>query len=103
MRIKELTLYTNKLAEQKHFFENIFGFTVHQLNKDMISIQVGWTKFIFKQNNNESQLYHYCFLIPANKLHEAIQWVESKIGLVKTQDDEKIVHYENWNARSFYV
>lgn len=101
MKIKELTLYTNKIAEQKHFFETILGFTVHQENSDIFWIQVGWTKFCFKRSY-ECYLYHYCFLIPGNKLQEALGWVESKVEIIEAEENGKVVFFDTWNAHSFY-
>lgn len=101
MQIKELTLYTNKLVEQKYFFENIFGFSVHEEDDSSIYLQVGWTKFVFK-HSNENYRYHYCFLIPSNKLQEAIQWVESRVDIIEIEEHGKVVFFDTWNARSFY-
>ena len=39
MKIRELKLYINKIAEQKHFFESTLGFTVYQEDNDTFWLQ----------------------------------------------------------------
>ncbi len=101
MKIKQLTLYTDKFTAQKEFFENTLGFMVHQEEHDRFWIQIGWTKFCF-QRSQESYAYHYCFLIPGNKLQEALKWVQSKVDIVETADNENVVFFDSWNAHAFY-
>lgn len=101
MKINELTLYTNKIAEQKHFYESTLGLTVQQEDSDTFSVQIGWTKFRF-QRSIEEYRYHYCFLVPANKLDEAMQWLSTKVDIIATDGDEKVVFFDTWNAHSFY-
>ena len=101
MKIRELKLYTNKIAEQKLFFETTLGFTVYQEDNDMFWLQLGWTKFYF-QRSMEDYKYHYCFLIPANKLLEAMQWLSPKVDIIAAEGDEKVVFFDTWNAHSFY-
>ena len=101
MKINELTLYTNELAAQQDFFEITLGFTIHKVDQEMFWIQIGWTKFCFKRSQ-ESYQYHYCFLIPGNKLQEAMEWVESKTKIIEIEKNEKVVFFDTWNAHSFY-
>src|SRR5690606_23819413 len=101
MKIKELTLYTNQLEAQKDFFETTLGFAIHKEDDDVFWIQVGWTKFCFKRSH-ETYQYHYCFLIPGNKLQEALEWVESNVKIIETEGNEKVVFFDTWNAHSFY-
>lgn len=101
MKIKELTLYTNNFVAQQDFFEKTLGFAIHKEDDDMFWIKVGWTKFCFKRSH-ESYLYHYCFLIPGNKLQESLEWIESKVKIIQTGENEKVVFFDTWNAHSFY-
>lgn len=101
VKIKELRLFTNQIAEQKQFFETTLGFTVHQEDHQTFWVQVGWTKFYFMRSN-EDYKYHYCFLIPENKLTEAMEWLLPKVDIITVEGGEKIVYFESWNAHSFY-
>ncbi|WP_037501648.1 hypothetical protein [Sphingobacterium deserti] len=100
MKIKELTLYTNKIAEQQIFFETTLGLPIHQENCDRFWVQIGWTKLCFARSV-EDYRYHYCFLIPANKLMEAMNWFSAKLEIISAEGDEKIVFFDTWNAHSF--
>ncbi|WP_166637750.1 hypothetical protein [Sphingobacterium paludis] len=43
MKIKQLTLYSNKIAEQRHFFEATLGLSVQEESSDLFWVQVGCT------------------------------------------------------------
>ena len=100
MRIKELTLYTDTLQAQKQFHQSVFGVGFLEENDEYFSLQVGWTKLTFKQSINP-HVYHYCYLIPSNKLEDAIQWLQGKVDLIETSGS--IIHdHDHWNAKAIY-
>jgi hypothetical protein len=101
MKIKEILLFTNELPKQKKFFESVLGFDLLEEASYRFSIQVGWTKLVF-QKSRENYKYHYCFLIPSNKLEEAIIWLSKKTNLVKIEKERVIQYFENWNAHAIY-
>lgn len=101
MKIKHLILHTNRLSEQKHFYQNVLGFVIDEESENAFSVQVGWTTIEFRASA-EAHLYHYCFLIPSNKLEEALEWMEAKVDIIDTGGNEKITFFETWNAHSFY-
>ncbi len=100
MRIQELTLFTNNLEAQKQFHKSLFGVDCIEDNSDYFSFQIGWTKLTFKQTS-KSYVYHYCYLIPSNKLESAIQWLEGKVELIVTNGS--VIHdHLHWNAKAVY-
>ncbi|MCL7987255.1 hypothetical protein M8998_04790 [Sphingobacterium sp. lm-10] len=101
MKIRQLTLYTNKLPEQKDFYLHVLGFPLIEEMETSFVIEVGWSRLEFRQSE-EAHLYHYCFLIPSNKLYEALAWMESKVAIIDTETNEKIVFFDDWNPHSFY-
>ena len=101
MRIKELTLFTNNLLAQKSFFKNNLKFDLLDESDKEFSIQVGWTKLKFK-HSTQNHIYHYCFLIPSNKLNEAIEWLHKKAEIINIEDNRIIQYFKNWNAHSIY-
>jgi hypothetical protein len=42
------------------------------------------------------------FLIPANKLIQAMEWMEKRIEIVDIEKGRKTQRFESWNADSFY-
>lgn len=101
MKIKHLILHTNRLSEQKHFYQDILGCDKQEDSENAFSVQIGWTTFEFRASA-EAHLYHYCFLIPSNKLEEALEWIEAKVDIIDTGSNEKITFFDTWNAHSFY-
>ncbi|MFT4532881.1 MAG: hypothetical protein ACJA1A_002335 [Saprospiraceae bacterium] len=100
MRIKELTLYTDKLQAQKQFHKSVYGIGFIEENDEYFSFQIGWTKLTFKQSK-EPHIYHYCYLIPSNKLESAIDWLHGKVDLIET--DGTVIHdHDHWNAKAIY-
>lgn len=101
MKFKELRLYTHKLSEQKEFYLNKIGFELLEEHENEICFKVGWTKLRFIKSETQHE-YHYCFLIPSNKLNDALKWINKKVKTEEVEVNQKIVFFEDWNAHSFY-
>lgn len=101
MKIKELKLFTNQIETEKKFYLKTLGFEVVTENENQFSFKVGWSIFTFIQSSL-SYNYHYCFLIPSNKLNEAFEWINKRVDVLDIEDGIKIVNFETWNADSFY-
>lgn len=100
MRIVELTLFSHNLEAQKQFYQSVFGVDFYEDSVDHFSFQAGWTKVTFRKSNIKT-VYHYCYLIPSNKLDEAIVWLQDKIELI-TVGGEVIHQHTHWNAAAIY-
>ncbi len=101
MKIKELKLYTIKLKEEFDFYANTLGFEVIKHTDDLFTIRIGWSLLTFQKSDKEHK-YHYCFLIPSNKLLEALNWMEKRVEIIDIDNGQKTVNFEGWNADSFY-
>lgn len=101
MRIKALRLFSNSLDAEKDFYVNKFGFDLLEESEQHFTVIVGWTKLIFHYSEKQ-HLYHYCFLIPANKLLEAMSWVEKRVPIYEIEEGRKTQVFDSWNAESFY-
>lgn len=101
MKIKELKLFTNQLEAENFFYLKTLGFEVLDENENQFSFKVGWSIFTFTRST-ESYKYHYCFLIPSNKLNEAFEWINERVEVLDIENGNKIVNFETWNADSFY-
>lgn len=100
MRIKQLDLYTQDLTAQREFYIGTLGAKLMNESITSFTIEIGWSQLTFIESKEKHE-YHYCFLLPENQLIEALNWFEKRIPIVETEEG-KIVHFENWNARSFY-
>ena len=100
MKIKELTLYSSNLEVQKEFYENVIGFKVLKSEKDRISLQTGDSILTFANRSNSTP-YHFAFNIPANKDQEALEWLKSRVEILRDGENE-LQDFDFWNARAMY-
>ena len=101
MKFKKLKLYTNKLESELRFYSETLGFEILEQKEKFFTVKVGWSELSFEKSEKEYK-YHYCFLIPANKLNEALEWMEKRTEIVNIDNGRKIQNFESWNADSFY-
>lgn len=101
MRIQKLKLYTNKLEEEKDFYAKTLGFGVIEHNSNNFSLKIGWSELTFEKSK-KSHTYHYCFLIPSNKLFQALAWMEKRVAIIDIENGRKTQRFESWNADAFY-
>ena len=101
MKFKKLKLYTNKLESELKFYSETLGFEILEQNEKFFSVKIGWSELSFEKSDKEYK-YHYCFLIPANKLNEALEWMEKRTEIVNIENGRKIQNFKSWNADSFY-
>lgn len=103
MRIIELTLQTNNLEKTKQFYQETIGFEIIEDSENEISFKIGSSKLVFVEvNRDHHPKYHFAFNIPANKLNEAIEWTSQRMNLIKTDENEIVSNFENWNAKAIY-
>lgn len=101
MRFKKLKLYTNKLESELEFYSKTLGFEVLKQTANYFSVKVGWSELVFEKTDREYK-YHYCFLIPSNKLNEALEWMEKRTEILTIENGRKTQNFDSWNADSFY-
>ena len=87
-------MYTNRIAQQRYSFAKALGFTIHQEDNEMFWGQIGWSKLYFKQSINEYK-YHYCFIVPVNKLTEAMRWLSTKVNIIAIEENEKVAYFDD--------
>lgn len=101
MKFKKLKLYTNQLEAEFEFYSKTLGFEVLERNTNYFSVKIGWSELSFEKTQREYK-YHYCFLIPSNKLNEALKWMEKRTEIVNIGNGKKTQNFDSWNAESFY-
>jgi len=101
MKITNLKIYTNKLDLEKKFYTKDLGFELIDSTSNYFTIKIGWSELTFKKSNKEHK-YHYCFLIPSNKLHEGIKWLKERVEIIDIENGRQTQVFESWNAESVY-
>lgn len=100
MKIKELKIYTADLSKQIDFYESKIGLKLIEKTEFEASVQIG--KSILKLiENDQFQPYHFAINIPSNKVEEALNWLKSRVGILKDEKNE-IQDFKSWNAKAIY-
>ena len=97
MKIIELKLFTNQLEKQKEFYLKVMGFELLEENENEFCVKTGRSKLRFIKSDT-IRIYHYCFLVPSNKLIESLEWINKRTETIETENGEQIVHFEDSNA-----
>ena len=100
MEIHQLKLFSRDISAQFHFYKNILGFDVEYKNESTISLQTGKTELIFEEDRHSNFIYHFAFLIPNQKIEEAIPFLEAKgIELLKRNGEKICLLYTSPSPR----
>ncbi len=104
MLLKEIRLQTKHLSALYHFYKDVLHLKVSQSNTETIAIVAGQTTLIFEATDDTANpFYHFAFNIPANKIEEALQWLQGKVELLWMEEYKSyIANFTNWHARSLY-
>ena len=101
MKITHLKLYTNRLELEKEFYTQTLGFELIDDTSNHFTIKIGWSELTFEKSEHEHK-YHYCFLIPSNKLAEGMEWLQKRVEVIDIENGRKTQTFESWNAESIY-
>lgn len=101
MHIKHLQLFTHKLKENERFYRDVLGFSITGSAEDAFTVKIGSSTLTFTASAKK-YVYHYCFLIPKNKLSEALVWLGEKLDLIPIAPGKFTQRFESWNADSCY-
>ncbi|WP_163718149.1 VOC family protein [Mangrovibacterium lignilyticum] len=99
-RFKLLTLFTNRLDEQKRFYTGLLLLPLIDEQSDSFTCAIGQSLITFKVRE-ERTICHFAINIPSNLIMEARQWLNPAIAVLKDGDSD-IVRFEGWNANALY-
>lgn len=104
MLLKEIRLQTTQLPAVFDFYKNVLELPVTQRSNKKIAVTAGQSEIIFDTvKTAENPFYHLALNIPANKLNEALRWVQEKIRLLWLDGyNGYVADFTNWHAKSFY-
>ena len=101
MKIRQLKLYTDTLEAEKEFYTERLGLELKESTPESVTLNAGWSELTFRKSDKPHR-YHYCFLIPSNKLMESLEWMEKRVEVIEIEEGRKTQNFESWNADSFY-
>jgi len=78
--IAKLRLLGRKLEEQRQFYGEVLGLPIAEDSAREITVKAGHSTITFADEKPEYQnpFYHFCFLIPENKLESARLWLSKR-------------------------
>lgn len=102
MLIQSVTLSTSSTAALRTFYSAVLGLECTG-PPERLSISVGASQLIYRQDANFQGFYHLAFEIPRNLSAAAQEWLTQRVPLLP--DAEGNVAFEpseNWNTRNLY-
>jgi catechol-2,3-dioxygenase len=104
MNIRLLVLQTSKLEELKEFYSEVLDWPPADEEDDSLTLEMRNTELEFRRHTGELEpFYHFAINIPANKIQEAHDWLQSRVSLLWLDDYQSdIAEFTNWHARSVY-
>lgn len=103
MNIEAISLRTNDLESTFDFYHNILGLHVSERTDRHVTFSAGKTTLTFiYSDTSQHPVYHFAFTIPANKLNEAFDFIQSRTTTMNIPSGGKFADFRNWNAEAFY-
>jgi len=72
MQFNRLTLLSSDISAQAEFYIKL-GFSIVNRSEKEVHVQVGSTLLVFKEDEGEEHFYHFAFLIPSDRIDDAIE------------------------------
>ncbi|MUP47006.1 VOC family protein [Gramella sp. BOM4] len=100
MKIKKLTVYSSGIKKLLKFYRDELGFEIREYAEKSFELKLGYSILRFEYREHATP-YHIAFHVPDRQEQEALQWVETNLGVLKN-NEEKIIDFSNWQAKSVY-
>jgi catechol 2,3-dioxygenase-like lactoylglutathione lyase family enzyme len=102
MKIKSVSLKTDRLAELLSFYSGTLGMDLVSQTDAGFTLDAGGSELTFDHSSEHTgAFYHFAFNIPENQFDDSIKWLEGKADLI-TLDGEHIFDFKAWDAHSIY-
>ena len=100
MQIKELKIYSSNVQAQADFYSKVLGVKIISQTDRSVNLYFGLSILII-EHKQEITPYHFAINIPANKEIEALNWLRTKVDILKDGESE-IQAFDFWNAKAIY-
>jgi catechol-2,3-dioxygenase len=103
VRIRHLTLPTADLAALAAFYVDALGFRALVRQPTELTLAVGISTLTFRPAElGEAPFFHFAFQISADDVEAAAAWFGS-VGPLLPFEEQEIIDFPNWQARSVYL
>lgn len=100
MKIEKLEISTSRLNQQKKFYQQIMGLEILNEDSKTFEVRLGFSTIKLIQTENATP-YHIAIHIPDKQEEKALEWLTSRVNILKAGNDE-IIDFSNWKAKSIY-
>lgn len=100
MRILRLEVNTGNMEEQLAFYRDSLEVQVDKIEDGSFEVVLGYSVLKFIQDE-EATPYHIAIHIPDNEEEKALEWLKSRVSVLKNEGNE-IIDFSGWNAKSLY-
>ncbi|HMB63120.1 MAG TPA: VOC family protein [Eudoraea sp.] len=100
MYINELSIYCRDLHKQQHFYTEVLGLKMIDKWDDSVTFVIG-KSLLRLEPSPDFKPYHFAINIPSNQISGALQWLRSRVVVLKDGDRE-IQDFTSWNAKALY-
>ncbi len=100
MLIKNLSLQSAEINNQKQFYTQVLRCTLIEEAKTYFEIAIGETRLRFEENADATP-YHFAINIPSNQVTSALKWLKERLDILPAYGEE-IVDFSSWRAFSVY-
>ncbi|WP_430409732.1 VOC family protein [Kordia sp.] len=100
MQIRELTLFTTNLEDQKQFYTHVLELPLVSSDQEKFTIKIGTSllTFVTAKTSNPA---HFAINISSYKIQEALHWIQKRTEILGCEG-EQIADFSNWNAKALY-
>jgi catechol 2,3-dioxygenase-like lactoylglutathione lyase family enzyme len=102
MKIRSLKLQTTNLSSTTDFYSEVLGLLIKERTEKLVTFIAGSTELTFIQISDTNATYHFAFLIPSNKVDEALAYISERVSILPYTKKSVIADFSNWNAHAFY-
>ncbi|MBE1878686.1 VOC family protein [Myceligenerans pegani] len=101
MQITRVETVTRSVVETAEYYEGVLGLSVARrttADGERAEVALGDTMLVLRQDDTAPGDQHYAFLIPANQVTAAHDWLAQRVALLSGEHEAQ----SSWNARSVY-
>ena len=102
MKIIELELLSDNIAQTEAFYKKVLGLSVSSTFREELTYNIGYTKLIFRKSENIKPVYHFAIDVPNNRFEDAYRHIRTGTEIIRALPDSDVVDFTNWDAKSFY-
>ena len=101
MQIRELSLVTSNIREQRAFYAETLGLIIETEWEQGVVFKTGSTHLTFYEQTGTVARYHFAFNIPENQIDTATSWLKQRVPLISDENQSRFF-FERWNADAVY-